>query len=84
MKKSMRGIVLYSSQVWQHRAVAMTERKKPNALAATLREVTSGVRDQRLADIRMTREELNDLIRNVEIQDTMLAALGRPSPWSTG
>jgi len=80
MKKSMRGIVLYSSQVVNIAQSPMTERKKPNALAATLKEIMSGVPDQRLADIRMTREELNDLIRNVEIQDTMLAALGQAQP----
>jgi hypothetical protein len=80
MKKTMRGIVLYSSQVVNIAQSPMTERKKPNALAATLREVTSGVPDQRLADIRMTREELGDLIRNVEVQDTMLAALGHAQP----
>jgi hypothetical protein len=80
MKKSMRGIVLYSSQVVNIAQSPMTERKKPNALAATLREVTSGVPDHRLADIRITREELNDLIRNVEVQDTMLAALGQAQP----
>jgi hypothetical protein len=75
MKKTMRGIVLYSSQVVNIAQSPMTERKKPNALAATLKEITAPVPDQRLADFRLTRQELNDLIRNVEIQDTMLAAL---------
>jgi hypothetical protein len=80
MKKTMRGIVLYSSQVVNIAQSPMTERKKPNAIAALLKELTAPVPDKRLADFRLTREELNDIIRNVEIQDTMLAALGQAQP----
>jgi hypothetical protein len=80
MKKTMRGIVLYSSQVVNIAQSPMTERKKPNALAATLKEITSQVTEQRLADFRLTREELNEIIRNIEVQDTMLAALGAAQP----
>jgi hypothetical protein len=80
MKKTMRGIVLYSSQVVNIAQSPMTERKKPNAIADTLRELTAPVPDKRLADFRLTREELNDLIRNVEIQDTMLDALVQAQP----
>ena len=80
MKKTMRGIVLYSSQVVNIAQSPMTERKKPNAMAKTLREMLNPVPDQRLTDFRLTREELNDLIRNVEIQDTMLDALSAAQP----
>jgi hypothetical protein len=80
MKKSMRGVVLYSSQLAAIAQSPMTERKKPNALAATLKEIFSGIPDERLAGIRMTREEVNELIRNVEVQETLLAALGQAQP----
>jgi hypothetical protein len=79
-KKTMRNIVLYSSQVVNIAQSPMTERKKPNAIAATLKEITSKVPDKRFEDFRMTREELNDIIRNVEIQETMLAALNEAQP----
>jgi hypothetical protein len=80
MRKTMRGIVLYSSQVVNIAQSPMTERKKPNALANTLKEIMSGVPDQRLTDVGITREELKEIIRNIEIQDTMLAALGHAQP----
>jgi len=80
MKKAMRSVVLYSSQLAAIAQSPMTERKKPNALAATLTEIYNGVPDERLAGIRMTRAEVNDLIRNVEVQDTLLDALGQAQP----
>jgi hypothetical protein len=80
MKKTMRGIVLYSSQVVNIAQSPMTERKKPNAIAALLKELTAPVPDKRIADFRLTREELNDIIRNVEVQDTMLDALNAAQP----
>jgi hypothetical protein len=52
MKKTMRGVVLYSSQVVNISQSPMTERKKPNALAATLKEIISQVPDQRRKNIR--------------------------------
>jgi hypothetical protein len=81
MKRTMRGIVLYSQQVVNIAQSPMTERKKPNALAATMKEISANVTDERIKDFKMTREELNDIIRNVEIQDTMLAALGAAQPF---
>jgi hypothetical protein len=80
MKKAMRSIVLYSSQLAAIAQSPMTERKKPNALAATLTEIYNGVPDERLAGIGMTRAEVNELIRNVEIQETLLDALGQAQP----
>jgi len=80
MKKAMRGVVLYSSQLSAIAQSPMTEKKKPNALAATLKEIFNAVPDQRYADARLTREEVNELIRNVEIQDTLLEALGQAQP----
>jgi hypothetical protein len=80
MKKAMRGVVLYSTQVVNIAQSPMTERKKPNALAATLKEILDPMPDQRLAEFRLTREQINDWIRNVEIQDTMLAALTEAQP----
>jgi hypothetical protein len=80
MKKAMRGVVLYSSQLSAISQSPMDEKKKPNALAGTLKEIFNGIPDERLAGIRMTRAEVNDLIRNVEIQDTLLAALGQAQP----
>jgi hypothetical protein len=80
MKKAMRSVVLYSSQLAAIAQSPMTERKKPNALAAILTEIYNGVPDERLAGIGMTRAEVNDLIRNVEVQDTMLDALGQAQP----
>jgi hypothetical protein len=80
MRKTLRNIVLYSTQVVNIAQSPMTERKKPNALAATLREILNPVPEQRLVDFHTTRAELNDLIRNVEIQDTMLAALNEAQP----
>jgi hypothetical protein len=80
MKKTMRAIVLYSSQVVNIANSPMTERKKPNALAATLREITAQVTDKRLEDLRVTRVELADIIRNIEIQETFLAALNEAQP----
>jgi hypothetical protein len=80
MKKAMRGVVLYSSQLSAISQSPMTERKKPNALAATLKEIFNGIPDERLAGIRMTREEVNELIRNVEVQDTLLDALNQAQP----
>jgi hypothetical protein len=81
MKRTMRGIVLYSQQVVNIAQSPMTEKKKPNALAATMKEITANVTDERIKDFKMTREELNDIIRNVEIQDTMLAALNASQPF---
>jgi hypothetical protein len=80
MKRAMRGVVLYSSQLSNIAQAPMTERKKPNALASTLKEIFNGIPDERLAGIRMTRAEVNELIRNVEIQDTLLDALGQAQP----
>jgi len=80
MRKMLRNIVLYSTQVVNVAQSPMTERKKPNALAATLREILNPVPDQRLEEAQMTRAELNNLIREVEIQDTMLEALGKAQP----
>jgi hypothetical protein len=80
MRKTIRGIVLYSSQVVNIAQSPMTERKKPNALAATLKEITANVPDKRLDDFRLTRAELADIIRDIEVQDTMLAALGQAQP----
>jgi hypothetical protein len=80
MKKAMRGVVLYSSQLANIAQAPMTERKKPNALATTLKEIFNGMPDERLAGIRMTRAEVNELIRNVEVQDTLLDALGQAQP----
>ena len=80
MRKSLRNIVLYSTQVVNIAQSPMTERKKPNALAATLKEISNPVPEQRLADFNITRAELNDLIRNVEVQDTMLDALNAAQP----
>ena len=80
MRKTIRGIVLYSSQVVNIAQSPMTERKKPNAIANTLKEITARVPDKRLDDMRITREELADIIRDVEVQDTMLAALGQAQP----
>ena len=77
MRKTIRGIVLYSSQVVNIAQSPMTERKKPNALANTLKEITARVPDTRLDDFQLTRAELADIIRNIEVQDTMLAALGQ-------
>jgi len=80
MKKAMRGVVLYSSQLAAIAQSPMTERKKPNALAATLKEIFDAVPDERLVGIRMTREEVNELIRNVLIQETLLDALNQAQP----
>jgi hypothetical protein len=80
MRKSLRNIVLYSTQVVNIAQSPMTERKKPNALAATLKEILNPVPEERLADFHITRGELNNLIRNVEIQDTLLAALTEAQP----
>jgi len=80
MRKTLRNIVLYSTQVVNIAQSPMTERKKPNALAATLREILNPVPEERLADFQLTRPELNELIRNVEIQDTMLDALKEAQP----
>jgi hypothetical protein len=80
MRRTMRGIVLYSTQVVNIAQAPMTERKKPNELARVLKEILAQVPDQRLADFRVTREEMNDLVRNVEIQDSMLDALAAAQP----
>ena len=80
MRKMLRNIVLYSTQVVNVAQSPMTERKKPNALAATLKEILNPVPDQRLEEAQMTRAELNALIRDVEVQDTMLDALGKAQP----
>ena len=75
MRKTLRNIVLYSTQVVNIAQSPMTEKKKPNALAATLKEILNPVPESRLVDFQITRPELNELIRNVEIQDNMMAAL---------
>lgn len=80
LRKMLRNIVLYSTQVVNIAQSPMTERKKPNALAATLKEIMNPISDQRLAEGQMTRAELNELIRDVEIQDTMLNALQKAQP----
>ena len=80
MRKMLRNIVLYSTQVVNVAQSPMTERKKPNALAATLKEILNPVPDKRLEEAGMTRAELNELIREVEVQDTMLDALGKAQP----
>jgi hypothetical protein len=80
MRKTLRNIVLYSTQVVNIAQSPMTERKKPNALAATLKEILNPVPEQRLVDFQITRAEMNNLIRNVEIQDTMMAALAEAQP----
>jgi hypothetical protein len=80
MRKTLRNIVLYSTQVVNIAQSPMTERKKPNAIAQTLKEILTPVPDQRLVDFRITREEMNNMIRNVEIQDNMMAALTEAQP----
>jgi hypothetical protein len=75
VKKLMRGIVLYSTQVVNISQSNMSEKKKPNALANIWERIASQIPDARLADFGLTREELAVLIRNIEKQDNMLDAL---------
>jgi hypothetical protein len=75
LKKTMRGIVLYSSQVVNIAQSSLAERKKPNEVARTLRDIMAQVPDERLTEFHLTRTEVNDIIRNIEIQNNMLDAL---------
>lgn len=80
MRKTMRGIVLYSTQVVNIAQSAMSERNKAKELARTLREVTANAADQRFAEIGMTRESLAALIKEVESQQNMFDALDKAQP----
>ncbi len=80
LKKTTRGIVLYSTQIVNIAQSSMTERKKANAIAQLLKELVGPVPDSRLVDFHSTRQELNDHIRNIEIQGNMLDALVQAQP----
>lgn len=80
LRTILRGIVLYSTHVVNVAQSPMNERKKPNALAGYLRELLNPVIESKDPDLRITKEQLDRVLRNVEIQTSLLSALREAQP----